>query len=505
MSKKNRALMKYLLLLLAASSSLFANEGKEVYTTYCSACHGLMGEGVKGAAPPLAQSEFVSGDPERITKILLYGLQGAISLHGEKYDLVMPPQISLSDSQIAKVASYVRANWGNTGEEVKESTVTKVKESLAQQVGLINAAQLIKDHKFTNQPVQIQHLISEVFPYIENLEKLTEHNSSSIEEENSGFLSPSQLGKKHQAFSGSWSGTLKIPKDGQYYFSLHTDHHSILYINGEPLIKYSSEDNSPKASGLSLPAGDVSIELRYSHKKGSPTLCRLFWSGPGFDMKPLHSTKKPKKKAPVVELTHINNRAIVHRNFLNKPGYRAFGIGYLEGVNLIFSTEHLNLEQIWQGKFLNAGATWDGRGKGNIARPLSKKVTNLESGSAFKALSDPLSDWSSAKPINMKFQSYEYNSVGHPVLKYSVDGIPIQDHITPSKDGTSFTRTITFPPTKNSIYLKVAPDSAEVEARSIQISKNLSIQNISTTPLKVKGGIILPLDRSPITLEYLWK
>ena len=104
--------------LLGLLHPLSAQNGKSIYQTYCSACHGANGEGRTGAAPALAQSSWVNGDPAIITRILLHGLQGSLTIHGETYDLVMPAQSLLSDQQMADVATYVRGQWGNKTEPV---------------------------------------------------------------------------------------------------------------------------------------------------------------------------------------------------------------------------------------------------------------------------------------------------------------------------------------------------------------------------------------------------
>ena len=74
---------------LCLLSSLSAQEGKTIYQTYCSACHGNNGEGRKGAAPALAQSSWVNGDPLIISKILLHGVQGPVTLHGETLEFFL--------------------------------------------------------------------------------------------------------------------------------------------------------------------------------------------------------------------------------------------------------------------------------------------------------------------------------------------------------------------------------------------------------------------------------
>ena len=65
--------------------------GKEIYSKLssgggmCVACHLPNGKGQPGAIPPLADSDWVLGDKERLIKISIHGLQGEIAVNGKKY------------------------------------------------------------------------------------------------------------------------------------------------------------------------------------------------------------------------------------------------------------------------------------------------------------------------------------------------------------------------------------------------------------------------------------
>lgn len=77
-------------------------QGAVVYTDYCSACHGVNGEG--GGGPMLDGNGFVNGRAGVINQILF----GATD-HG------MPPFApELTDEQIAQVATYIRNAWSNS-------------------------------------------------------------------------------------------------------------------------------------------------------------------------------------------------------------------------------------------------------------------------------------------------------------------------------------------------------------------------------------------------------
>jgi nitrite reductase (NO-forming) len=101
--------------------------GETVYKRNCAACHRADGVGVKGAFPPLAQSDFLI-KPEAAISAVANGLTGEIVVNGETYNGVMP-KLGLDDEEIANVVTYVTNSWGNKGKEVTPIDVQKVRSS----------------------------------------------------------------------------------------------------------------------------------------------------------------------------------------------------------------------------------------------------------------------------------------------------------------------------------------------------------------------------------------
>ncbi len=97
--------------------------GARVFRNNCASCHQADGSGVSGVYPPLVDSEWVGGTPERSISILLSGLVGPIEVKGNSYSGNMPAFSGiLSDKDIAAVLSYVRTEW-NGEPVVEEETV----------------------------------------------------------------------------------------------------------------------------------------------------------------------------------------------------------------------------------------------------------------------------------------------------------------------------------------------------------------------------------------------
>jgi len=91
--------------------------GEEVFNSTCKACHQASGEGIVGAFPPLANSDYLLEDKNRAIKLILEGSSGEIVVNGETYNGTMTPQ-NLEDQQVVDVLNYVLNSWGNDGGEV---------------------------------------------------------------------------------------------------------------------------------------------------------------------------------------------------------------------------------------------------------------------------------------------------------------------------------------------------------------------------------------------------
>lgn len=103
--------------------------GKTQYLV-CGACHGQNGEGVEGAGPPLANSEWVTGPISNLIKIQLRGLAGPIEVNGILYDNFvagMAPMAYQTDEQVAGVLTYIRNSFGNKASAVKPEQVAALR------------------------------------------------------------------------------------------------------------------------------------------------------------------------------------------------------------------------------------------------------------------------------------------------------------------------------------------------------------------------------------------
>ncbi|MBF9254133.1 nitrite reductase, copper-containing [Pontibacter sp. 172403-2] len=100
--------------------------GKAIFARNCQACHQAEGQGVKGAFPPLAKSDFLNADVHRAIGVVSNGLEGQIKVNGQLYNSTMP-KLQLSDEEVANVLTFVLNSWGNKGGVVTTEEVIKTK------------------------------------------------------------------------------------------------------------------------------------------------------------------------------------------------------------------------------------------------------------------------------------------------------------------------------------------------------------------------------------------
>jgi mono/diheme cytochrome c family protein len=105
--------------------------GQSRYAAVCATCHLASGDGKPGEnIPPLKGSEWVVGDQAsaaRLTRILLYGLKGPITVKGRQFNGDMPQRgNTFKDYEIAAVLTYIRNNpeWGHAADKDKPPAIT---------------------------------------------------------------------------------------------------------------------------------------------------------------------------------------------------------------------------------------------------------------------------------------------------------------------------------------------------------------------------------------------
>jgi mono/diheme cytochrome c family protein len=108
--------------------------GKNLFGSVCVTCHQPTGMGMPGIYPPLNGSEWVNGSPDRVIRIVLYGLKGDVHVTGKMFNAAAMPAFAKvpnsaynwSDDKVAAVLTYVRQNWDNKSAPITADQVSAV-------------------------------------------------------------------------------------------------------------------------------------------------------------------------------------------------------------------------------------------------------------------------------------------------------------------------------------------------------------------------------------------
>jgi cytochrome c551 len=99
-------------------------QGEKLYIKHCSNCHQLDGSGLGRLYPPLDESDYMQQNFPDVVCLILYGKSGELIVNGQQFNQPMPGIPSLTDLEVAEIATYIYNSWGHQRGivEVKEAT-----------------------------------------------------------------------------------------------------------------------------------------------------------------------------------------------------------------------------------------------------------------------------------------------------------------------------------------------------------------------------------------------
>ena len=99
---------------LTAAQQASFERGRTIFNSLCAACHQPHGYGLDGRAPRLVDSEWVTGKPDVVARIVMNGLGGPVKVGGRTWDLSMPPMAQLNDEDLARLGYTDDPSAGKT-------------------------------------------------------------------------------------------------------------------------------------------------------------------------------------------------------------------------------------------------------------------------------------------------------------------------------------------------------------------------------------------------------
>ncbi len=479
---------------LILCSALGAQDGKQLFALYCSACHGADGKGATGGTfPPLSGSPWVAGDPDRAIKIVLKGLTGPVDVLDKTYNLEMPPQgAALPDNQVAAILTYVRSAWGNQAAAVTIGLVKSTRAAIEDRKIPWTAAEILKLHPLPFEKTALKNLISQV--YSGNWKELPDFSTlkaENIEEEHDGILDLSDSPHKDH-YAMLWQGQFEAPADGEYRFLLDADDSAKVIIDSTPVATVKGigplDGSRAKIGKITLTKGTHPFRVEYLEFDGKQGIA-LGWRGPGDKQWKWLSKDVAKKKAAVpIPIEPENGRPVIYRNFISGTTSRAIGVGFPGGLNLAYSADNLAPELIWTGKFIDGAPKWVERGTDNNP-PAGENVVNL---SKTRFL-----------PKEARFKGYKLDPSGNPTFSVQIGEQTLLDSW--KAESGALVRRLTLSGEGGPVVLPLAPSSSE-DPHLFHLGNNLSIKIDGVEALKLKSEYFISITPgNTATLTYRWK
>lgn len=470
------------------ATPLLAQDGPQLYTLYCSACHAADGKGATGGTfPPLAESPYVAGDPDRAVKIALKGLTGPVDVLGKTYNLEMPPQGAvLPDDQIAAILTHVRSSWGNLAGPVTAEQVKTIRASVADRATPWTAPEILKLHPLPLEKSVLTHMLSQSFRGDwDAMPDFSKEKATNIEEEHDGILSLKNA-PAAEDFAMVWTGDFVAPTNGIFTYLLDADDAAALYIDNSKVIDVAGigpmDGSRAKEGNLTLSQGSHPIRVEYFQKKGNKGLA-LAWSSSR--AKYLHwltadTTKSLAMQNAPIPVAPDGNRPVIYRNFISGTTTRSIGVGFPGEINLAYSADHLAPELLWTGEFIDGSKKWNERGTADNP-PAGQNVVNPSK--------------SRALPANAKFAGYELDASGNPAFSVTIGNTTLVDSY--QANANTILRKLTLYGNGPAIDITIADKPIETQISITAESGSLETTQGKTT-LKLSPG-------KSITLTYRWQ
>lgn len=95
-----------------AKNKQYFAQGQVLYEKNCSNCHQKNGKGLGLVYPPLAESDYLDNNFNESLCQMKYGMKGSITVNGKEFNKTMPGVPSLTELEIAEIATYLYNSWG---------------------------------------------------------------------------------------------------------------------------------------------------------------------------------------------------------------------------------------------------------------------------------------------------------------------------------------------------------------------------------------------------------
>ncbi|MEZ0487139.1 3-keto-disaccharide hydrolase [Fibrella aquatica] len=310
------------------------------------------------------------------------------------------------------------------------------------------------------------------FKSIDDMESMTAKRDMTID-----VLAHMAPGSRDK-FGGVITGTIHIPRTGQYLISLNLDWipaetnannpngEGQLTIANKPVFAISGKNGGTTSAMVTLEAGDHPLKLAYYKNFGlwyaRSNDITLSLEGPGVQ----YTTLNPVIVAqdPVGEISLIaKGEPVMQRGFVNYKGAKrthTISVGEPGEANYSFDLSKGEFLQIWRGDFLETTPMWYGRGETQLSVPLGS-VIEMAGKPSITFLADQNAAWPDSNAV-YRNQGYDLDKNGRPVFKYMLGTANVRESFVTQDEGRRLAHTFTvgMGQEKGQLWCRVAEGSS---------------------------------------------
>ncbi len=244
------------------------------------------------------------------------------------------------------------------------------------------------------------------------------------------------LKEDHEKFALVFEGSLQVPRDGEYLFTLRTAGPSWLYVSGEEATTNQRAEymDQPGYYHATLKGGEHPFRLVYTKSvlKWVNGLS-LHAEGPLLRQQPLHAhglERNTRQKTPI--LVNVEGQPILQRAFFfhrDQKKTHCVLVGLPNRINYAVDLKTGSLLSAWEGDFVDVTEMWHERGEPQTAQPLGSPL-ELSDKPTFALLSDRTAPWPDSVSFDKPYlqtQGYTLDTTGTPVFHYQLGETQVDD------------------------------------------------------------------------------
>ena len=110
----------------------YYNQGEQLYLKHCSNCHQKSGTGLGRVYPPVNKSDYMQKNFHRVICLMRHGTTGELVVNGVSFNQPMPGVPSLTDLEIAEIATYIYNTWEHNRGMIEVKEVSAILQTCEQ-------------------------------------------------------------------------------------------------------------------------------------------------------------------------------------------------------------------------------------------------------------------------------------------------------------------------------------------------------------------------------------